>query len=163
MGRDREFHTVRGYQILNDENKLLTSSMEDYLEMIYRTYMEEGYVRTNQLADKLNVRPSSTTKVVQKLNQLGLVNYQRYGIIQPTEEGKSLGKFLLKRHEAIQEFLRNLGIEETLLKDTELIEHDVSPDAVQVIYIFNKFIADNPDIKSQYEDFKAKFNENTGI
>lgn len=161
MEKDREFHTVRGYQILNDENKLLTSSMEDYLEMICRTCMEEGYVRTNQLADKLNVRPSSTTKVVQKLSQLGLINYQRYGIIQLTEEGKSLGEFLLKRHEVIQEFLRNLGIEETLLKDTELIEHDVSPDAVQIIYIFNEFMADNPDIKRQYEAFRAKFNGNT--
>lgn len=161
LEKDREFHTVRGYQILNDENKLLTSSMEDYLEMIYRTCMEEGYVRINQLADKLNVRPSSTTKVVQKLSQLGLVNYQRYGIIQPTEAGKALGDFLLKRHEVIQEFLRNLGIEETLLKDTELIEHDVSPDAVQIIYTFNKFIADNPDIKRQYEAFRAKFNEST--
>ena len=27
----------KGYQILNSENKALTSSMEDYLEMIYRT------------------------------------------------------------------------------------------------------------------------------
>ena len=163
MEKDKEFHTVRGYQILNDENKLLTSSLEDYLEMIYRTCMEEGYVRTNQLADKLNVRPSSTTKVVQKLSQLSLINYQRYGIIQLTEAGKSLGNFLLKRHEVIQEFLRNLGIEETLLKDTELIEHDVSPAAVQIIYVFNKFIADNPDIKRQYEDFRTKFNEDTGI
>ncbi len=158
MGKDREFHTVRGYQILNDENKILTSSMEDYLEMIYRTCMEEGYVRTNQLADKLNVRPSSATKVIQKLSQLDLIDYQRYGIIRLTEAGKSLGDFLLKRHEVIQEFLKNLGIQETLLKATELIEHDVSPDVVQTIHIFNKFIAENPDIKSQYEAFKAKFN-----
>jgi DtxR family Mn-dependent transcriptional regulator len=126
LKKERGFYTVRGYQMLNAENKTLTSSMEDYLEMICRTCREEGYVRVNQLAEMLNVRPSSTTKVIQKLNALGLVDYQKYGIIQPTEEGKAIGDFLLKRHEIIEEFLGILGIEETRLKDTEMIEHDVS-------------------------------------
>jgi len=31
-----EFHTVRGYQLIEQEKKLLTSAMEDYLEMIFR-------------------------------------------------------------------------------------------------------------------------------
>ncbi len=133
MRKYREFYTVRGYQILNSEDKILTSSLEDYLEMIYRTFLEEGYARINQIAARLNVRPSSTTKVVQKLSELNLVEYKKYGIIQLTEEGKDIGEFLLRRHEIIQEFLRNLGIEETLIKDTELIEHDVSPSALKAI------------------------------
>ena len=61
--------------MLNSEDKILTSSLEDYLEMIYRICLEDGYARINQLADKLNVRPSSTTKVVQKLCELKLVDY----------------------------------------------------------------------------------------
>ena len=52
--------------MLNGDKKLLTASMEDYLEMIYRIHKEEGYVRMNQLArKKLNVRPSSASKTVQ--------------------------------------------------------------------------------------------------
>lgn len=154
MKINREFHTVRGYQMLNSENKVLTSSLEDYLEMIYRTYLEEGYARINRLADKLNVRPSSATKVVQKLCELGLVDYQRYGIIRLTEEGKTMGQYLLKRHEIVEEFLRNLGIEETLLKDTELIEHNVGSEALEMISSFNKFLSDNPEVKTQYEDYR---------
>ncbi len=153
---NKEFHTVRGYQMLNSENKILTSALEDYLEMIYRACLEEGYARTNQLAVRLNVRPSSTTKVVQRLSELKLVQYEKYGIIQLTEEGKGIGEFLLQRHEIIQEFLSNLGIKETLLKDTELIEHDVSPGCLQAIYTFNKFLSDNPKIKGQYEDYKTR-------
>lgn len=154
MKINREFHTVRGYQMLNSENKVLTSSLEDYLEMIYRTYLEEGYARINRLADKLNVRPSSATKVVQKLCELGLVDYQRYGIIRLTEEGKTMGQYLLKRHEIVEEFLRNLGIEETLLKDTELMEHNVGPGALEIISSFNQFLSDNPQVKTQYEDYR---------
>ncbi|HCS74739.1 MAG TPA: DtxR family transcriptional regulator [Clostridiales bacterium] len=154
MKMNREFHTVRGYQMLNSESKVLTSSMEDYLEMIYRICLENGYARINQLADKLNVRPSSTTKVVQKLYELGLVDYQRYGIIQLMENGKSIGEFLLERHEIIEEFLGNIGVKETLLKDTELIEHDVSLSALEAITSLNKFLTVNPQIKKQYDAFR---------
>ena len=95
MKKKDEFYTVRGYKMLNGDKKLLTASMEDYLEMIYRIHKEEGYVRMNQLAEKLNVRPSSASKTVQKLNSLGMVDYQKYGIIKLTEEGKR-SSFLLK-------------------------------------------------------------------
>ncbi len=154
MQKNKDFYTVRGYQILNSENKLLTSSMEDYLEMIYRICLKEGYVRINQLAIKLNVRPSSTTKIVQRLSELSLVDYKRYGIIKLTDAGKELGEYLLKRHEIIQEFLKNIGIEETLLRDTELIEHDVSTNALGNMYIFNIFFSENPEIKKRYDKFR---------
>lgn len=154
LKREKEFHTVRGYQMLNAEKQSITSSMEDYLEMIYRTCIKNGYSRTNQLAEKLNVRPSSTTKVIQKLKELDLVDYEKYGVIKLTQEGKTLGEFLLKRHKIIEEFLKNLGIEDTLLKDTEMIEHDVSLNTLKSIFILNKFFRENPDIMQQYEDFK---------
>ena len=57
MKKKDEFYTVRGYKMINAEKKLLTFSMEDYLEMIYRICKEEGYVRISQLAKNLNVRP----------------------------------------------------------------------------------------------------------
>lgn len=157
MKKDREFHTVRGYQMLNSENRLLTSSMEDYLEMIYRVCVKEGYARINQLADKLNVRPSSTTKIVKKLKDLGLVEYEKYGIVELTQDGKEMGQFLLKRHKIIEEFLKNLGTKETLLKDTEMIEHDVSINTLQNIEILNSFLYSNPDIVQRYEVFKDEF------
>lgn len=157
LKKKEQFYTVRGYQMLNAENKSLTSSMEDYLEMIYRICKEEGYARVNQLAEMLNVRPPSTTKVIQKLNELGLVDYEKYGIIQLTEEGKSIGGFLLKRHEIIEEFLRILGIEETRLKDTEMIEHDVSLNALKSIYVLNEFLSGNPDIMERYETFRKRY------
>ncbi len=141
--------------MLDAESNLLTSSMEDYLEMIYRVCAKEGYVRMNQLADRLNVRPSSATKVVQRLYEIGMVDYEKYGIIQLTDKGDVVGEFLFNRHEIIQEFLKNLGVEKMLLRDTELIEHGVSPSTLLNIYIFNMFINTNPDIKRQYEVFKA--------
>jgi Mn-dependent DtxR family transcriptional regulator len=156
LNNEREFRTVRGYQILDAESKALTASMEDYLEMIYRTCGEEGYARVNRLAERLNVRPSSTTKVIKKLKDLGLVNYQKYGVIKLTEKGKALGSFLLKRHEVIEEFLKILGVEETRLKDTEMIEHDVSLSTLRGLYTLNRFLRETPDVMKQYEAFRIK-------
>ena len=81
MDDNKKFHTVRGYQILDQNKKLLTSGMEDYLEMIYRNSLVDGYMRINTLSELLNVQASSTTKMVQKLTTLGLLDYKKYGII----------------------------------------------------------------------------------
>jgi Mn-dependent DtxR family transcriptional regulator len=127
--------------------------MEDYLEMIYRNSLVEGYMRINTLAELLNVAASSATKMVQKLNILGLIDYKKYGIIFLTEDGKELGKYLLERHNIIELFLKNLGVEEDLLTETELIEHNVSASTLQKISTFNRFLKDNPDIVIKYKQF----------
>ena len=151
---NRDFYTVRGYQMLNADQKLLTSSMEDYLEMIYRLCEEEGYARINQLAERLHVRPSSATKLVQRLALCGMIDYERYGIIRLTERGRGVGEFLLHRHKVLETFLQNLGIQETRLKDTEMIEHDISINALEKIEKLNCFFSVYPEILSQYQSYK---------
>jgi Mn-dependent transcriptional regulator len=147
---DNEFRTVRGYQLLRQNNSRLTSAMEDYLEMIYRNTEGEGHVRINELAEKLNVRASSTTKMVQKLGELGLIKYKKYGIIEVTESGKELGEYLLKRHRAIEQFLNMIGISENLLVETELIEHYISDNTLKHLKILNQFFGSNPDLLRRY-------------
>lgn len=148
-----KFHTVRGYQLLEQNRKLLTSSMEDYLEMIYRNSLTSGYMRINTLSDLLNVAAPSATKMVQKLNKLELLDYKKYGIICLTESGRDIGKYLLQRHNIIEMFLKNLGVKENALTETELIEHSISAATLQKINVFNKFLDQNPDIIKKYEQF----------
>ncbi len=131
----------------------LTPSMEDYLEMIYRHCTTQGYTRINQLADELNVGAPSVTKIVQKLAKLGLLNYQRYGIVQLSEEGESIGSFLLERHMIIEKFLRNIGVNNTLT-DTEMIEHNISADTLRNIHLLNKFFEEEPTILRKFNEFK---------
>ncbi len=159
MMKNNEFHTVRGYQLQKQESKTLTSAMEDYLEMIYRNVREGGYMRINTLAELLNVRPSSATKMVQKLASQGFLDYQRYGIISLTEKGRELGRFLLERHNIIERFLKSIGISENLLKETELIEHNVSANTLRNINYLNCFFDMHPEIVEEFEKFKR---ENTG-
>ena len=68
----KNFHTVRGYQLLEQKKRTLTPAMEDYLEMIYRSSLKDGYIRISTLSALLNVRAPSATKMVQKLTALDL-------------------------------------------------------------------------------------------
>lgn len=152
--KDREFYTFRGYQMLKQNKKLLTPSMEDYMEMIYRNCQKEGYVRIHQLAEQLNVQAPSVTRNVQKLARIELVDYEKYGLIKLTKKGEEIGHFLLKRHMIIESFLKKLGITNTILRDTELIEHQISIDTLEKIELFNRFLEDNPDILERFIEYK---------
>lgn len=161
--KQNDFHTVRGYQLLTQDDKPLTSSMEDYLEMIYRNIKEEGYMRINTLSEMLNVRPSSSTRMVQKLTELGYVDYKRYGIISLTDKGRKYGKFLLARHNIIEKFLKSIGITEDLLIETELIEHNISINTLKNIDILNKFLEATPSVTDSFRSFKEKYYQNENL
>ncbi|CVK18874.1 metal-dependent transcriptional regulator [Sporomusa sphaeroides] len=149
-----DFHTFRGYQLLIQQQQALTPSMEDYLEMIYRNCVKEGHVRMNQLADQLNVRSSSVTKIVQKLAELDFLIYRPYGIIQLTEKGTTMGKFLLQRHNMLKDFLEKLGLTGTLLQDTEMLEHHVSLELLKTIRIFLLFLENQPAFLQAFTEFR---------
>ena len=65
--------------------------------------------------------------------------------------------FLLNRHNIIEEFLKNIGTEDTRLKDTEIMEHGVSLNTLKNIYVLNKFLSENPSILGQFERYKADY------
>jgi DtxR family Mn-dependent transcriptional regulator len=144
--KGKGFHTVRGYELLTDDMNPLTSAMEDYLEMIYRSCVSEGFARVNKLAELLNVQASSATKMVRKLADAGYVNYERYGIVRLTEKGTGAGSFLLDRHRTIETFLKNLGVKNNVLRQTELIEHDISTETLDKIRKLNAFLEKEPGL-----------------
>lgn len=156
MSKNQVFRTVRGYQLINQENKVLSSAMEDYLEMIYRNVLEEGYMRINTLSEMLHVKPPSATKMVQKLTQLGFLKYEKYGIIFLTERGENMGAFLLGRHKTIEVFLKNIGVTEEVLVETELIEHSVGSNTLSCIELFNAFYESHPNVRKQFNAFREK-------
>ncbi len=115
------FYTQKGYQLKN--RPAVTGAMEDYLEMICREGRSEGFVRINTLAAKLNVRPSSASKMVYHLRALELVEFEKYGFVRPTEKGWQLGEYLLYRHEVLCRFFRLVDGQEESLEQVEQVEH----------------------------------------
>lgn len=106
---------------------MLTESMEDYLEMIYRLIQEKGYVRAVDLAEALNVQPSSVTRMIQKLHEEGFIQYAKYRHIALTDKGKRLGYFLVWRDAVLKEFLTLLNARVGVEEQVEGIEHYITP------------------------------------
>ena len=116
-----KFYTLKGYALL--DGNTITASMEDYLEMIYRIHSRGEAVRIGVLAESLNVKPSSATKMVGNLKKEGLVLSEKYGYIKLTESGCELGKYLVFRHDTLHRFLCYINQSENELKQVEMIEH----------------------------------------
>ena len=126
---NEEFHTLTGYRQQQDHS--LTESMEDYLEMITRMTQDTPSVGINNLARKLHVRPSSASKMVNKLKEENFVIFKRYGLITLTEQGKSRGEYLLWRHQVLEQFFSRLNHSDGELRQVEQIEHFINEQTVK--------------------------------
>lgn len=108
-----------------------TPSMEDYLERIYKLIDEKGYARVSDIAEGLEVHPSSVTKMIQKLDKDEYLIYEKYRGLVLTSKGKKIGKRLVDRHHLLEEFLGMIGVDhENIYKDVEGIEHHLSWDSI---------------------------------
>ena len=124
-----DFYTQKGYQMRKQQQ--MTGAMEDYLEMICRQARAEGYVRINFLAGRLNVRPSSASKMVYQLREQGLVTFEKYGLIQPTQRGWEIGRYLLYRHDVLHRFFCLVNRSEDELEQVEQVEHYLNEKTVR--------------------------------
>ena len=124
-----DFYTLKGYA--RAEKHFLSPAMEDYLEMICRYSGERAYVRVGFLAGKLNVTPPSASKMVGKLKSMGLLEFEPYGLVRPTAKGWEIGRYLLRRHEVLNEFFCLVNRTDNVLKQVEKIEHFMEEDTVR--------------------------------
>lgn len=121
-----------------------TPSMEDYLERIYSLIEEKGYARVSDIAEALEVHPSSVTKMVQKLDKDKYLIYEKYRGLVLTPKGKKIGKRLVDRHSLLEEFMQIIGVDEShIYQDVEGIEHHLSWESITCIeYLVQYFQAD---------------------
>lgn len=148
-----EFRTSRGYQMISQQEGELTASMEDYLEMIYRECSRNGYSRVGRISEMLHVKPSSASKMIFKLTDMGYLNYDRYEIIQMTGNGTRIGKYLLHRHTVLAKFLHLVG-SPNVLEETELVEHSLSALTVENLQVLNEYFRLNPQAMNHFEAMK---------
>lgn len=100
---------------------------EDYVEAIGQLHVDAGKCRVIDLARRFDVSHVTVTKVIARLKREGLVTSQPYGPLELTASGRHLAAKSRRRHEIVYEFLRAIGVSESVAAiDTEGIEHHVS-------------------------------------
>ncbi len=117
----------------------LTSHMEDYIEQIEFLSRKKKVVRVKDIAKSLNIKMPSVTAALQRLEEKKLINYERYGYVELTEQGKILAERVARRHSFLSLFFHDvLRINKVRAdKNACSVEHYLSPEACRQI---NKFI-----------------------
>ncbi|MBM0067679.1 transcriptional regulator MntR [Alkalicoccobacillus gibsonii] len=139
-----------------------TPSMEDYLERIYMLIEEKGYARVSDIAEALEVHPSSVTKMVQKLDKSEYLVYERYRGLILTAKGNKIGKRLVYRHELLEEFMTIIGVDkEHIYQDVEGIEHHISWDAIDRIGDVVQFFTEKEERITELREVQRKNEEET--
>src|ERR1043165_6808567 len=130
-----------------------SQSAEDYLERIHELIQEKGYARVVDIASSLKVREASVTSMVQKLDELGFVNYEKYRGLVLTDKGREVASGIRSRHETLSRFFSLLGLSaETQQQDIEGIEHHLSAATVEVLADLAHFFEKNPTVLKKFSD-----------
>ncbi|HJY10972.1 MAG TPA: transcriptional regulator MntR, partial [Nitrososphaeraceae archaeon] len=141
LPKDIRLESIRYANHVKKEEDNSTERMEDYLEVIYELVQQKGYATTIDISTYLNVSSPSVTKMVQKLNESGHLNYEKYRGIRLTDKGILVAKNIRERHGLLAEFLKMIGVDEdTANKDAEGIEHHLHPQTLKKLEEFVRHI-----------------------
>ena len=119
----------------------VTPAEEEYLETFF-WFFEYGnkHVKTNQIAEMMNVDPGTVTSMLKKLSKKGYINYKPYYGAELTTKGEEIARKVVRMHRISESFLEWLGLpwakiheeackwEHILTEEiAEMIEHKLKP------------------------------------
>ena len=145
-------------QVYSFDSTDLTSNMEDYIEQIEFLSRENKVVRVKDIAKNLNIKMPSVTAALHKLEEKGLINYERYGYVELTEQGRILAERVCARHTFLSDFFyKVLRINKVRAGKVACnIEHHLTPEACRQLY---KFIDFHQTEKKENEAWTKRLDE----
>ena len=104
-----------------------SASVEDYVKAIWEV-AGSGAASTKDVAERLTIAPPSVTNMFVRLQEMGLVEYERYRGASLTRAGREEALRLIRRHRLIETFLlEHLGYSwREVHEEAERLEHAVS-------------------------------------
>ena len=110
---------------------MVSKSLEEYLKTIYIIQKQRKMPRVTDIATKMQCSKPSVNKSLKILKEENLVNYEPYGRIELTQEGKRLAKKILEANDIVYLFLTEVLEEEKELaenqaKDIKMAMNDIT-------------------------------------
>lgn len=130
-----------------------STRMEDYLEIISELVELKGYATTLDISRYMNVSAPSVTKMLQRLDEGGFLEYEKYHGINLTEKGEKVAEGIRQKHGILLEFFEILGIGYDMAnQDTEGIEHHLNPKTIKQLRKFIIFLKSDPKIIENFRN-----------
>ena len=135
------------------ERANFSTRMEDYLEIISELVDLKGYATTLDISRYMNVSAPSVTKMLQRLDENGFLEYEKYRGINLTKKGIQIAEAVRQNHGILLEFFEILGIGyETANQDAEGVEHHLNPKTIKQLRKFITFLKSNPKILESFKN-----------
>ncbi len=130
-----------------------STRMEDYLEVISELVELKGYATTLDISRYMNVSAPSVTKMLQRLDENGYLEYEKYHGINLTQKGNQVADAIRQKHGILLEFFEILGIgHHTANLDAEGIEHHLNPKTIRQLRKFITFLKSNPKVLQSFHN-----------
>ena len=128
-----------------------SATREDYLEIISELVELKGYATTLDISRYMNVSPPSVTGMLQKLDEGGYLEWEKYHGINLTEKGKQVANAIRQKHGLLLDFFEILGVGIDIAnQDIEGIEHHLNPKTIRQLRKFITFLKSNPKIIDEF-------------
>ncbi len=138
-----------------------SQSAEDYLERIHELIEGKGYARVVDIAESLQVKQASVTVMVQKLGELGYLDYEKYRGLRLTDKGREVARRIQSRHATLARFFSLLGLDEqTQRLDIEGIEHHLSPATLECLADLAEYFEKNPAVLDRFQKSRKRAKSN---
>ena len=143
---------LESIRVAHGAGRDLSSTMEDYLEVIAELVELKGYANTLDISRYMNVSAPSVTKMLRRLDEGGYLDYERYHGIKLTDRGSAIAESIRQRHGTLLEFFGMLGITgEAANQDAEGVEHHLNPQTLSQLRKFVTYLRSNPKIIEEFE------------
>ena len=117
---------------------VISSSLENYLEVILNLSNKKDIVRVTDIANEVGVTKASVAQALKELKKKELIHQERYGPVELTPKGKQHAKIITHRHEIMVTFLTKvLGLNPSKAHEEAcLMEHVLSDQTIELITDF---------------------------
>lgn len=127
----------------------VSESVEMYLKEIYLLSRDGDPARTGAIADRLAVSPPSVTQMLSRLQEEGLLEYEKRRGASLTDVGTAQARDLLAKHCLIERFLvEGLGVTEGFHEEACRLEHALSD---EVAARLTRYVERRPECPDCYD------------
>ncbi|EMA38615.1 metal-dependent transcriptional regulator [Halobiforma nitratireducens] len=110
---------------------MLSDVMEDYLKAIYQLQRgTDDRIKTSEIAEELEVTSPTVTSMLDKLEDRGLVDREKYRGVTLTDEGETVALEVVRHHRLLEAYLtEHLDYDWSEVHDeADRLEHHISED-----------------------------------
>lgn len=137
---------------------MISKSLEEYLKTMYVLEKQHGTVRVTDVANVIGCSKPSVNKALHSLKDNKFVNYETYGTIELTPEGKDLAKKVLETYDIVYLFLKDvLGLEEEKAEEeAEKIKGSMGDETINKLAKYVHKVLDLSDLDCDYDVSKER-------